>query len=64
MNFQGAVAGNTYNFTAATLSNEAELHVENSTTINVSSVVNTGTIHCGTNSSIVNANGEVIDHNN
>ena len=62
VNFQGAVAGNTYNFTAATLSNEAELHVENSTTINVSSVVNTGTIHFGTNSSIVNANGEVVDH--
>ena len=64
VNFQGAVAGNTYNFTAATLSNEAELHVENSTTINVSSVVNTGTIHFGTNSSIVNASGEVVDHNN
>lgn len=62
VNFQGAVAGKTYNFTAATLSNEAELHVENSTTIKVSIVANTGTIHFGTNSSIVNANGEVVDH--
>lgn len=62
VNFQGAVAGKTYNFIAATLSNEAELHVENSTTINVNSVDNTGTIHFGTNSSIVNANGDVVDH--
>lgn len=62
VNFQGAVAGKTYNFIAATLSNEAELHVENSTTIKVNSVDNTGTIHFGTNSSIVNANGVVVDH--
>lgn len=63
VNFQGAVTGNTYSFTVATLYNEAELHIENATKITVDSVENTGTIHCGTNSSINDKDGVVVDHN-
>lgn len=63
VNFQGAVTGNTYSFTVATLYNEAELHIENATKITVDSVENTGTIHCGTNSSISDKDGVVVDHN-
>lgn len=64
VNLQGAVTGNTYSFDAATLNNKAELHILNGTKLEVETVDNSGTIHCGTNSSISDENGVVVDHNN